>query len=660
MLTGIKYVKSPTPLHASHRKKQRPEAKGSRVVFVLIAVAFLLATIILRVVYFTTKNQEKYQEYSDNTFIRTIKQPAMRGRILDRNGAVLAISESRGDVIVDTKQLPDFVKLKADNAKKTKTLAKILQREQEVQQKVVQAASLLGISKDEAEKIFNYHTYDGKKKRGDVYVQRNIDEDLSKQLTALKLPGLRVLHTTQRRYPNGKDFGQIIGITKKEVLYKLKGEDDFKEIQDPAVLKKAIDNKAIEATVEKIIGLEGLERTNEKLLNGTDGVKMMIKNNRGEYIDSVDSPRNQAPIDGKDLILTLDRNIQHLAMAALKNTVEYHQAQRASAVVLDGKTGEILAMANYPNFDPNDFNKYPAANRKNAAVTVPVEAGSTAKPLIIMKTLDEGKVTPNTGLNTMPYMVGNKMIKDPHPYPYLTVTGIIQKSSNVGSSKLSLMLPKEMVREHYVKLGLDELPNSGLPAEKIWPLRKLNNWTPLDQATMSYGYFPINLLQLVRSYTVFTADGKLLPVTAIKRDAQEAGEQVIKPETARQMRKMMQTVTEKGGTGTRGAIDGYTVGAKSGTATYQEEFPCPTKEKPHRTCTRYLKNEHRGLFIGFAPVENPRLIVAVAVERPKANGYYGGVVAAPAFAEIMKGSLSLLGVPPDKPLLADEKKAGKK
>ena len=639
-----------------HNKKPRPEAKGGRVAFVFIALAFLLATVILRVLYFTTQNQEKYQNYSDNTFMRAIKLPAVRGRILDRNGAVLAISENRGNVIVDTNQLPDFVKLKADNAEKPKTLAKIVQQEQDFQKKVGQAALLLGISNDEAAKIFNYHTYDDKKKRGDVYVQRNIDEDLSKQLSELKLPGLRVLHTTQRRYPNGEDFGQIIGITKTEVLYKLKDEDDFKEIQDPEILKKAIANKNIEATVEKIIGLEGLERTNEKLLSGTDGVKMVIKNNRGEFIDSVDSPRNQAPIDGKDLTLTLDRNIQHLTMEALHKAVDFHQAKKAYAIVLDAKNGEILAMANYPTFNPQEFNKYPAENRKNTAMMDVIEPGSTAKPLIIMKTLDEGKVKPHTVLNTMPYTVGNKLIKDSHPYASLTVEGVIQKSSNVGSSKLSLMLPKEMVREHYVKIGLDSPTNAGLPAESTYPLRKLNNWTPLDQATMSYGYFPVNLLQLVRSYTVFTADGQLLPVTAIKSDTPAAGEQVIKPETARQMRKMMQSVTEKGGTGTRGAIDGYSVGAKSGTATLQVQYV----GKDGKTRSRYDNTAHRGLFIGFAPVENPRLIVAVAVERPRANGYYGGVVAAPAFAEIMKGSLSLLGVPPDKPLLADEKKANKK
>ena len=637
-------------------KKPRPEAKGNRVIFVFGGLAFLLSLVILRVIYFTTQNQEKYQNYSDNTFMRAVKLPAVRGRILDRNGAVLAISENRGNVIVDTNQLPDFVRLKADNADKPKALAKIVQQEQNFNQKIVQAASLLGISQDEAEKIFNYHTYDDKKKRGDVYIQRNIDEDLSKQLTALKLPGLRVLSTTQRRYPNGEDFGQIIGITKTEVLYKLKGEDDFKEIQDPEILKKAIANKQIESTVEKIIGLEGLERTNEKLLSGTDGVKMVIKNNRGEYIDSVDSPRNQAPIDGKDLMLTLDRNIQHLTMNALHQAVDFHKADKAYAIVLDAKSGEILAMANYPTFDPENFNKYPAENRKNTVMMDVIEPGSTAKPLIIMKTLDEGKVTPNTVFNTMPFTVGNKLIKDSHPYPSLSVTGIIQKSSNVGSSKLSLMLPKETVREHYVKIGLDSPTNAGLPAESTYPLRKLNNWTPLDQATMSYGYFPVNLLQLVRSYTVFTADGKLMPVTAIKQDTPAVGEQVIKPETARQMRKMMQTVTEKGGTGTRGAIDGYTVGAKSGTATLQVQYV----GKNGKIRSRYDNTAHRGLFIGFAPVENPRLIVAVAVERPRANGYYGGVVAAPAFAEIMKGSLSLLGVPPDKPLLADEKKASKK
>lgn len=651
---------TPRIITRNMHKKSHPEAKSGRVVFVLGFLAFLLMLPILRVAYFTTKNQQEYQNFSDDNFMRAEKLSAMRGRILDRNGAVLAVSEHRGDVVIDTRQLPNFVQLKQDNADKPQALAKIEQQQQNFHKKVSEVAGLLGISDADAEKMFDYHTYNNRKKRGDIYVKRNIDKTLADKLREMKVPGLHIQGTTQRRYPDGEDFGQIIGMTKKEVFYKVKGEEHLREIHDPDELEKLRKEHKLESSVEKIVGLEGLERTNERLLSGTDGLQMVIKNNKGEWIDRIDSPRNQAPIDGKDLMLTLDRNIQHLTMEALKKTVEHHKAQRASAVVLDGKTGEILAIANYPSFDPHDFNKYPAVNRKNNAVSDTIAPGSTAKPLIIMKTLDEGKVKPNTVLNTMPYMVGNKMVSDTHAYPQLTVTGIIQKSSNVGSAKLSLMLPKEMVREHYVKLGLDEPTNAGLPAESTYPLRKLNNWTPLDQATMSYGYFTVNLLQLARSYTVFTADGQLLPVTAIKQNKLPAGEQVIKPETARQMRIMMQSVTEKGGTGTRGAIDGYTVGAKSGTAQTQEQYACPTKENPKRQCSRYRKNDHRGLFIGFAPVENPRLIVAVTVESPRANGYYGGVVAAPAFAEIMKGSLSVLGVPPDKPLLADEKKAGKK
>ena len=327
-----------------------------------------------------------------------------------------------------------------------------------------------------------------------------------------------------------------------------------------------------------------------------------------------------------------------MAYEELNKAVDYHQAKAGTVVVLDAQTGEILALVNSPAYDPNQPGSAGSEQRRNRAVTDMIEPGSAMKPFTIAKALDSGKVNISQRFNTNPYKIGPATVRDTHVYPSLDLRGIMQKSSNVGTSKLSAMFkPKEMY-DFYHDLGVGVRMHSGFPGESAGLLRNWKRWRPIEQATMSFGYgLQLSLLQLARAYTMLTHDGELLPVSFEKQAVAPEGKRVIKAETARQIREMMVAVTEPGGTGTAGAVDGFDVGAKTGTARKLING-------------RYVDNKHVATFVGFAPAQNPRVIVAVTVDEPTANGYYGGTVAGPVFKQVMSGSLNILGVSPTKPL----------
>ena len=442
------------------------------------------------------------------------------------------------------------------------------------------------------------------KKRQFVYLKRQLPLDQAEKVSALKIKGIHLVEDSKRYYPMGASFAHVLGFVN-------------------------IDDK----------GQEGLEMTLNKSLSGVNGVETVMVDKYGTIFSGVDSEKNRAAQNGQDLHLSLDQRIQALAHDSLLKTLEFHKAKAGSAVVLDAKTGEILALVNAPTFDPNNPSKAKPEQRRNRAVIDMVEPGSTMKPIPIALALDQGKVSRNTVLNTNPYNIGPKTIKDTHNYPSLTVQGVIQKSSNVGSSKMSAMFkPKEMY-DFYSKVGYGRKLETGFPGESVGKLRPWDKWYPVDQATMSYGYgIQVSVLQLARAYTMFTNNGAILPVTFRKLDHAPQGEQLIKPETAKAMREMMVSVTEQGGTGVRGAVEGYDVAAKSGTA------------QKYTPGVGYTNNKHIALFAGFAPAQNPRVVVVVNIDEPSANGYYGGLVAGPAFQEIMAGSLNVLGVAPTRPI----------
>lgn len=556
---------------------KKPLTSDGRIGFVLLAMAVLFAGLIVRGLYLQTVTYNFLKNQGDNQIVRTQSLPAARGTISDRNGAVLALSAPTESLYAVPKDMEEMP-----------TGAQLEQ--------------LSGLVDVPVDVLRNKLEQKGK---SFIWIKRQLDPKVAEKIDALGLKHFAFEKELKRHYPMGSLFAHVIGFTD-------------------------IDGK----------GQEGLELSLEDSLHGEDGAEVVLRDRQGNIVDSLDSPRNKAPQNGKDIILSLDQRIQTLAYEELNKAVEYHQAKAGTVVVLDARTGEILALANTPAYEPNKPGQANSEQRRNRAVTDMIEPGSAMKPFTIAKALDSGKVDATDTFNTLPYKIGPATVQDTHVYPTLDVRGIMQKSSNVGTSKLSAMFtPKEMY-DFYHDLGVGVRMHSGFPGETAGLLRSWRRWQKIEQATMSFGYgLQLSLLQLARAYTVLTHDGELLPVSFEKQAVAPKGKRVIKASTAKKVRELMVSVTEAGGTGTAGAVDGFDVGAKTGTARKLVNG-------------RYVDNKHVATFIGFAPAKNPRVIVAVTIDEPTANGYYGGVVTGPPFKKIMGGSLNILGVSPTKPLTA--------
>ncbi|HFC6729892.1 TPA: peptidoglycan D,D-transpeptidase FtsI family protein [Neisseria meningitidis] len=556
---------------------KKPMTSNGRISFVLMAIAVLFAGLIARGLYLQTVTYNFLKEQGDNRIVRTQTLPATRGTVSDRNGAVLALSAPTESLFAVPKEMKEM-----PSAAQLERLSELVDVPVDVLRNKLE-----------------------QKGKSFIWIKRQLDPKVAEEVKALGLENFAFEKELKRHYPMGSLFAHVIGFTD-------------------------IDGK----------GQEGLELSLEDSLHGEDGAEVVLRDRQGNIVDSLDSPRNKAPQNGKDIILSLDQRIQTLAYEELNKAVEYHQAKAGTVVVLDARTGEILALANTPAYDPNRPGRADSEQRRNRAVTDMIEPGSAMKPFTIAKALDSGKVDATDTFNTLPYKIGPATVQDTHVYPTLDVRGIMQKSSNVGTSKLSAMFtPKEMY-DFYHDLGVGVRMHSGFPGETAGLLRSWRRWQKIEQATMSFGYgLQLSLLQLARAYTVLTHDGELLPVSFEKQAVAPKGKRVIKASTAKKVRELMVSVTEPGGTGTAGAVDGFDVGAKTGTARKLVNG-------------RYVDNKHVATFIGFAPAKNPRVIVAVTIDEPTANGYYGGVVTGPPFKKIMGGSLNILGVSPTKPLTA--------
>ena len=528
--------------------------------------------------------QEKYhQELSSSSearLVRTIREPALRGAIVDRNGTILAVSRYlkiatfNPRAIYAPKRKGDTVNWNTISDTQFRQLAEVLQ----VPEAEVRA------------KLQNFSSQ---------YVQFKTElslEDADK-LKALGIPTLHFEERTERSYPTGNLFSHIVGFANS------KGQ-----------------------------GLEGLELSQNKTLTGEDGKQVVLRDRHHNVIELVDSPENVVAKSGETVTLSLDYNMQRLAREQLQAALTQFKAKAGGAVVLDAQTGEVLAMSSLPDYDANHYGEYPVESRRNFTVGVTIEPGSVMKPFIVAKALDDGKINRNTWFNTSAYELANKRISDTHEYGSLNTEGILQKSSNVGVSKIAAMYDNQTLYNYLSAIGFGRKTQSGVVGEQSAALKAANRWSRLDKAVMSYGYaITANLLQMAQGYTIFTTDGRLQPATIFKQPNPQKGEVILQPETARKMREMMISVTQKGGTGQAGAVPGYDVAGKTGTA--------------RKAINGRYEGKYVASFVGFAPAKNPRLIVAVSIDEP-VGSYYGGTVAGPVFRGIMEGGLKLLNVAP--------------
>lgn len=438
--------------------------------------------------------------------------------------------------------------------------------------------------------------------KGFVYVKRQLPLELADQVARLKLPGIHQEREYRRYYPAGETAAHVVGFT-------------------------GVDEK----------GLEGVELAFENDLVGHPGARSVIKDRRGQIVEDVVAMK--PPRDGKDIRLALDNKIQHLAHSQLKAAVSEHNAKSGSAIVVDTRSGEILALANWPGYNPNMTDRRTGGQLRNRAVTDSFEPGSTLKPFAAAMALDHGKYRFGSLVDCAPgYLTLNgATISDAHPHGMLTVAQVIQKSSNVGVSKMALSFPPKDMWEMFNALGFGVPPQIGFPGEVGGRLRNWNHWRQIEQATMSYGHgISVSLMQIVRAYTVFARDGDMIPLSLLSLDQPPLrGKPVFSAQTAREVRAMLEMAVQPEGTAPKARVAGYRVGGKTGTA-YKIEG------------SKYVK-KYVASFVGLAPISEPRLLVAVMIDEPASGKHYGGDVAGPVFSRIMAGSLRALDVPGDAP-----------
>jgi cell division protein FtsI (penicillin-binding protein 3) len=434
-----------------------------------------------------------------------------------------------------------------------------------------------------------------------VYLKRSVAPEVAARVAALGIKGVHDDDEYRRYYPDGEVMSHVLGFT---------GDHD--------------------------VGQEGIELAQQPWLGGAPGSRRVIINRRGEVVEDVANIRS--PREGRDLALSIDSRLQYLAYRELKAAIETNKAKGGGLVILDTRTGEILALANSPSYNPNNRNHVARERMRNRALTDIFEPGSTLKPFTIAAALEAGRVEPSTVIDTAPgtLTIGAATIHDAHREGALTVEQVIQKSSNVGAAKIALSLPAETMWETLAGAGFGAPPKSGFPGEVSGRLRPAKSWRPIEQATIAFGHgIAVNLVQLARAYTIFATDGELKPVTLFKEAGAVAGPPVIKVTTARAVRRMLEMVTLPGGTAPKAQVPGYRVAGKTGTARKLEGGS-------------YV-NKYVSSFVGFAPASNPRLVIAVMIDEPSGREYYGGSVAAPVFSTVMGAALRLLGVPTDAP-----------
>jgi cell division protein FtsI (penicillin-binding protein 3) len=440
-------------------------------------------------------------------------------------------------------------------------------------------------------------------KREFVYLKRQLPPDDAARVVALGIPGVFLQREHRRYYPAGEVTAHLIGLTD-------------------------VDGH----------GREALELAFEQQLAGRPGSRRVIKDRLGKIVEDMESIR--APQNGRTLALSIDARIQYLAYRELKAAVAANRARAGSIVVLDVATGEVLAMASAPSFNPNNRGRFDPQRARNRAVTDLFEPGSTLKPFTAAAALEAGTVRPESVIETAPgqFAIGNRVIHDVHPQGALTVAQVIQKSSNIGAAKIALELRPETLWSLFHQVGFGAAPHSGFPGEVPGRLRAAASWRPIEQATMSYGHgISVSLLQLARAYLIFATDGELRPATLLRREVPAGATRVISAPTAHAVRRMLEMAAQPGGTAPRAQVTGYRVAGKTGTS-----------HKPEGR--GYATDRFVASFVGFAPASAPRLVVAVMIDEPPVGRHTGGAAAAPVFSAVMAEALRALGVPPDAPV----------
>ncbi len=541
--------------------------------FIVAAIALGFAALAARAAYIQVYANDFFLRQGEVRFARTLELPANRGRILDRNGVILASSVPAPSIWA----IPEDIERDPAQLRKLAALLEMPVAE-------------LGRRLENEDKTF-------------VWLKRQVEESVAQQIMALQLKGVYQRKEYKRQYPEGEAAAHVVGFT---------------NVED--------------------IGQEGIELAFNKELSGRNGSRHVLKDRLGRVVEDVGE--QIAPVDGPDLQLSVDSKVQFFAYQKLRDAVLLNKARAGSVVVLDVITGEVLALANYPSYAPGKRQNLSGEQLRNRALTDTFEPGSVMKPFTIGLGLETGRVTPQTLIDTGngKLTITGSTISDSHPNGVLTVEGVIQKSSNIGTTKIAMQMQPREMWEMFSSAGFGQKPHISFPGAVSGKLRPYKTWRPIEQATMSYGYgLSASLFQMARSYTVFTNDGLIIPVTMQKSAEPALGVPVLSARTAGQVRKMLQMAAGPGGTGQRAQTIGYSVGGKSGTAYKQigKGYGSAGNRK------------YRGWFVGLAPVEKPRVIVAVMIDEPSAGQYYGGAVAAPVFSEVVQQTLRMMGVAPD-------------
>lgn len=544
-----------------------------RLAFVKLVMLLGVAALMWRMGDLNLNQREFLQGQGDARYLRVVSIPAHRGMITDRHGEPLAISTPVESVWANPQELA------------------------QARNRWVELARVLELDLHDLEQVLARRM-----DREFVYLRRHINPDLAEKVMALRIPGVSLQPEYRRYYPMGEVTAHVVGFT---------------NIDDA--------------------GQEGIELMMDEVLRGTPGSKRVIKDRLGRIVENVESISEPRP--GDDLQLSIDRRIQYLAYRELKAAVNRHRARAGSAVVLDVTTGEVLAMVNQPAYNPNNRSDLSSSRFRNRAVTDVFEPGSTMKPFTIAAALESGKFRPNTPVDTHPGMLrlGGFTIRDSRDYGLIDVATVIQKSSNVGASRIALSLPSRELWDLFSRFGFGYDTASGFPGEAAGLLNAYQDWHKVEHATVSYGYgLSVTTLQLASAYATLADDGRQRPVSFFRQDRKNLPQarEVITPKIARTVRLMLERVVQKGGTGTRAQVSGYRVAGKTGTVR-------------KASAGGYNEEHYLAVFAGMAPVSKPRLAMVVVVDSPDDGEYYGGVVAAPVFARVMEGALRLLDVAPD-------------